>query len=160
MSVVDHVGGVEGVVGHLAGGQIGLELGGGDDVGAAGGVLGDRVVDDEGVVLAEVQAVVLEAGEAGGGGILLVSSPGETLGLEEIDNGLVGIGDGVEVIVVQSEVVSTGSSDVVGLRRVGDTGVLVEEHTLGNEGGQGSIGGSLGVVLEEEKEKTNAVLEF
>lgn len=56
---------------------------------------------------------------AGGGYVLLVFGPGDPLGVQEVDDGGYVGGEGVLVVILEAEGVTTDGSDVVRLRRVG-----------------------------------------
>lgn len=125
VSIVSHVGGNEGPLRKLFVGQISLEIREVLDLASTGLVLDNGVVENQRVVLAHIVVGasllvgVIEALEAGEGHVLLVLAPRDALGIEQIsDGGDVGR-NLVEVVVVHAKGVTTSSSAVVRLRRVG-----------------------------------------
>lgn len=152
VTIVLDVGGVERVVGEVSGLEVGLQLGRGDDVLAAGGVLGDEVKRDEGVVLAVVETLGGCTGVADRGHVLLVRSPCQTLFLQKVDDRLVGSSQVVSAVVPVSEVVSSDGGKVVGLGGVGHSVVVVQGNAAREEGTKGGVRvGQIVVLLRESK---------
>jgi len=135
MSIVPDAGGVERVVGEGTVVEIGLELGGRDDMRVATGyVLGDEVKAHKRVVLAEVKRVGGSAGVAGRGHVFHVTLPGQLLVLDQIDHSVVrsikfSVAVGGDVIVI-----TRNGGYVVGLRWMGQAVVVVKENSLRKEG--------------------------
>lgn len=140
VGVVGHVGGEESPLRQGLGVQVGLEVVEALDLAETSGVVGDGLVEDQGVVLAHVVVGVrllvgrvVEALEARVGEAFLVLGPRDALGVEQVhDGGHVG-GDDVEVVVVHAEVVTTRCGAVVGLGRVSGGEEVAQGDTLGGE---------------------------
>jgi hypothetical protein len=72
----------------------------------------------------------LETGVTNRGNIFLVDLPGQTLLFEKIVDSRDMSGDVVVIIVVDTEVGSTTSGNVVGFRRMGNSVEVIQEDTL------------------------------
>lgn len=110
------------------------------DLAGTDGVIGDGVEQNQWVVLAHVLVRTAEgvavALVAGMGHILLVLTPSNVLGVEEIgDGGDIGW-DLVEVVVVHAKVVTRSGSTVVGLRGMSDSKVVGQQNSLLGQLGQ------------------------
>lgn len=134
MAVVSHVRGDERVLGETLVVKIIVEAGEVLDLAQTGSVIGHRVEDDEGVVLTHVvvgaalrvtETLVTSVRET-----FLVLAPGDLAGVEKVSNGRDIVGDLPPGVVVHSEVVTTRSGDVVGLRWVSNAPVVVQEDTV------------------------------
>lgn len=134
VSIVGHVRSDEHVLGDALVLKILLKGGEVLDLARTDGIVGDGVEEDQGVVLAHIGvgsglgvAVTLVAGV---GQVLLVLTPGNLLGVEQIGNG----GDVgwqlVEVIVVHAKGITGSGGSVVGLRGVSQGKVVGQEDTL------------------------------
>nr|POF15493.1 hypothetical protein CFP56_48688 [Quercus suber] len=152
VSVRGHVGRDEHPLRQLLGLQVGLELRHVLDVRQTPSI-GVGLEDDRWVVLSDVvvgtSVLVLpsEALEARVWHVFLVRAPGDEPLVEQVGDGRDVAGDGVEVVVVHSEVLTSVGSDIVGLRR-GDT--------LAGEIGEVGVTGGLAVVgvLEPDGDET------
>lgn len=134
VAVVGHVGGDERVLGETLVVKIIVEAGEVLDLAQTSSVIGHRVVDDEGVVLAHVvigaglgvtETLVTSVRET-----FLVLAPGDLAGVEKVGNGRDIVGNLPPGVVVHSEVVTTSSGDVVGLGWVSNGPVVVQEDTV------------------------------
>lgn len=134
MAVVGHVGGDERVLGETLVVKILIKAGEVLDLAKTGSVIGHGVEDDEGVMLAHVvvgaalrvtETLVTSVRET-----FLVLAPGDLAGVEKISNSRDIVGDLPPGVVVHSEVVTTSSGDVVGLRWVSNSPVVVQEDTV------------------------------
>lgn len=79
--------------------------------------------------------------------MLLVLSPSNSLGVEEVGNGGHIGGNLIEVVVVHAEVVTTGRGAVVGLRRVSSSKVVGQKNALRRKLREVLVSGSGIVVL-------------
>ncbi len=156
MSVIDHIGRVEGVVWNAAGSNILLELCGRDNVIAASRVGRYRVENDEGVVLAEIQSFMLIASVARRRHVLLISSPGEVFFLQQVDDGGVLGGNSVIKIILQPEKIACDCRHIIGLGWMGDPMIVGECNTVWDECLQVVIGGSQSIVLIVDKSEFGA----
>lgn len=134
VGIIGHVGGDEEVLGQAVVLQILVECGKVLDLARTNSVVGDRVEQNQWVVLAHV---LVGAGQrvavtlvARMGHVLLVFTPGDLLGVEQIGNGGDIGGNLVEVIVVHTEGVTSSGGTIVGLRGVGHGVVVGEQDTL------------------------------
>lgn len=124
MGIVSHVGSDKSPLGKLLLLQVLIEMSEVLDLASLGLILDDRVVKHERVVLADIVVCisilvgVIVALVAGVWQVLLVLAPRDTLGVEKINNGGDIFRDLVEVVIVHSKGVTTGSGTVIGLRRV------------------------------------------
>lgn len=137
VAIVGHVWGDEHPLWELVVLEVLVEHGEVLDLGKTVG-LDVGVEDDWWIVLADV--VVLAGGiyprealETRVWHVLLVSGPRDTTVLKKVDNGRDVAGNLVEVVVVHTKVVTRDGGDVVWLRWVSDTKVVVEGDTLGRE---------------------------
>lgn len=134
VAVIGHVGGDERVLGETLVVQIIVEAAEVLDLAQTSGVIGDRVEDDERVVLAHVvvstslgvaETLVTSVRET-----FLVLAPGDLAGIKKVGNGRDIVRDLPPIVVVHSEVVTTSSGDVVGLGGVSNAPVVVQEDTI------------------------------
>ena len=104
------------------------------DLAGTNGIVGDRVEQDQRVVLAHIlvasrQGVAISLISCMGH-VLLVLAPGNLLGIEKIGNGR-NIGRNlVKVVVVHAESVTSCRGSIVGLRWMGHRVVVGEQDTL------------------------------
>jgi hypothetical protein len=89
----------------------------------------------------------VEALEAGVGITLLVLGPRDALGVQEVDDGADVGREGMEVVVVHTEVVAAYGCRVVGLAGVGCGVVVCQCDTLGGEPFLVGVAGGGAVVL-------------
>lgn len=134
MAIVGHVGGDERVLGKTVVVKIIVEAAEVLDLAQTCSIIGHRVEDDQGVVLAHVvvgtglgvtETLVPSVRET-----FLVLTPGNLAGVEEVGNGRDIVRDLPPIVVVHSEVITTSSGDVVGLRGVSHGPVVVQEDTV------------------------------
>lgn len=134
VAVIGHVGSDERVLGETLVVKIIVEAGEVLDLTETSSVIGHRVEDDEGVVLAHVvvgtRFRVAETLVAGVWKTFLVLAPGDLAGIEKVGNGSDIVRNLPKVVVVHSEVVTAGSGDVVGLGWVSNGPVVVQEDTI------------------------------
>lgn len=134
MAVIGHVGGDEGVLGQTAVVKIIVEAAKVLDLAQTSSIIGDGVEDDERVVLAHIVVGaglrVAETLVASVWETFLVLGPGDLAGIEKVGNGRDIVRDLPPVIVVHAEMVTAGSGDVVGLRWVSDSPVVVQEDAV------------------------------
>lgn len=118
-------------------GKVGVETVEALDHSPSGGVVGDGLVEDQRVMLANVivgeslLVGVVEALEAREWNMLLVLGPRDFLGLEQVHNSS-NVGRGlVKIVVVHTEGVTTSGGAIVWLRRVSGRKVVGQGDSLG-----------------------------
>ena len=125
-------------------------------------VIGDRIVNDKRVVLANVVGVTVgirevEARIAITWHVLLIFSPTNALRVQEVHNGGNIAWDVFQVIIVQSPEVASPGGEIVGLARVGYAIVASEKDTLCGEVLEDRLGGCLVVVGVFEPDLDEAI---
>ena len=115
------------------------------DLVQAAGLFCDRVVENWRVVLANVVVgtgllvAVVEALEAGVRHVLLVGTPRDALGLQQIYNGGDVGWDGGHVVMVDAVVVSRDGGGIVGHGGMGDGKVIRKGDSLGGQPGEAGV---------------------
>ena len=128
--IVSHVGSDESPLGKLPLGQVVLKAGEVLDLAQTCAVVGDRFVGDQWVVFAHIVRITgflvgeVETLEPRVGQMLLILSPGNALGVEQVRDGGDVCGHRLEVIIVHAPIVTSSRSDVIRLRRVGGAIVI------------------------------------
>ena len=119
MSIVGHVGSDEAPLRKFLVVQIVVEAREVLDLSCTSGIIGNAVEDDQRVVLAnivvgEILVVrIIEAWEAWVWEVLLIFTPGDALGIEEINNSRDILRNPQEVIVINTKGVTTNDRDIV-----------------------------------------------
>jgi hypothetical protein len=125
MSIICHVRGDKHVLGETVMLQVIIEASEVFDLAETGGVVGDGIKQDQGIMLAHVVfrtglrvpvSLVSRVWES-----LLVLTPRDALGVKHVCNGRYICRDLVEIVVVHAKIVATSGSTVVGLRGMGDS---------------------------------------
>lgn len=153
VSIVGHVGGDESPLGESVVLNVRPQAGEVLDLGSTGSISGNVVKEDKRIVLADVVVGigllvgVVEALETSVGETLLVFTPRDSLGFQHINDGGDVLGNLIEVVVVHSELVTSSSGSIVGLRRVSDRPEVGQGDTLGSQVLLVAVIGSIAVVL-------------
>lgn len=151
VAIIGHVRGDEHVLGKTVVLQIIVEAAEVLDLAQTESILGDRVEQNQRVVLADIVvgtalgvavALVSRVGEA-----FLVFTPGNVLGVEQIGNGRHVGRNLMEVIIVHAESVTSSGCTVVRLRRVSDGPEVAQKETLLGQLRQMFVGSSSIIIL-------------
>lgn len=156
MSVIGHVGGDESPLGKSVVVNVAVQAGEVLDLSSTRSILCNRVKENERVVLANVVVGigllvgVVETLETSVGQTFLVFTPGDSLGVQQVnDSGDVGR-DLPEVVVVHSKLVTSSSGGIVGLGRVSDGPEVGQRNSLGSQVLLVGVVGGIAVVLKPQ----------
>lgn len=123
------------------------------DLAQPGGIAGDRVVQDQRVMLADIVVGtgllvgIVEALEARKRHVLLVFRPRDALGVEQVDHRRDVLGDLPEVVIVHAKVIAARRTGVVGLGGVSDGPVVGQLNPLRRQVFLVGIAGGGAIVL-------------
>lgn len=157
VTVVGHVRGIEDPFRNKTGSNVRSKLSSGNDILSTGLVKTYGIKNDRGIVLADIGAVVTEeVSITNTGDILLVNLPLQTLSLQKIIDGADIGGDVIVSIIGDTEIGTSSSSDIVWLRRMGNSiGVVKKDTLFSNLLINGKSGGSLVIsILEPDLHET------